>query len=278
MNPTILSLALAQSWLLPREHDANKGSFGNVLIIGSDYGMPGAVRIAAEGAARAGAGLVTVGTRAAHIVSTIAVRPEILCYGLESANDLDTLIENATFIVLGPGLGKSRWSQALFDKVMQSSLPMLIDADGLNCLAQLVPTINSRSNWILTPHPGEAARLLGITVQQVQADREQAIAQLQQRYGGVIVLKGAGTLVAMDQLSLQICLAGNPGMASAGMGDLLSGIIAGLVAQGLSLWDAARAGVMFHATAGDRAAVKQGQRGLLASDLFMELPAIVNGI
>lgn len=276
-NKETLSLKLAQSWLTPREHDANKGSFGKVLVIGGDHGMPGAVRIAAEGAARVGAGLITVATRPAHIMSTVTMRPELLCYGLESSTGLDDLIDNATVIVLGPGLGKSSWSRELFDKVMQSSLPLLIDADGLNWLAQLAPYV-PRANWILTPHPGEAARLLGITVEQVQANRELAAVQLQQKYGGIIVLKGAGTLIAMDKQPLQYCAAGNPGMASAGMGDLLSGIIAGLVAQGQRLWHAALAGVMFHATAGDRAALRLGMRGLLASDLLVELPAIVNGI
>lgn len=275
MKPTILSLALAQSWLTPRAPDANKGSFGKVLVIGGDYGMPGAVRIAAEGAARIGAGLITVATRPEHIMTTASMRPEILCYGLHSALDVDILSDNATVIVLGPGLGKSSWSKELFDKVLQSTRPLLIDADGLNWLAQLTPCVR-RDNWILTPHPGEAARLLGVTVQHVQADREQAVVQLQQRYGGVIVLKGAGTLIATDKLPVHQCVAGNPGMASAGMGDLLGGIIAGLVAQGLNLWQAALAGVMFHATAGDLAAQRLGMRGLLACDLLVELPAIIN--
>ena len=274
--PQVLTLQSVQSWLTPRSHDANKGLFGRVLVIGGDYGMPGAVRLAAEGAARVGAGLVTVATRPEHIMSTISTRPELLCYGLESpVTDLPALIANATVIVLGPGLGQSPWSKAIFDTVLQSSLPLIIDADGLNGLARTLPKV-PRQNWILTPHPGEAARLLTITVEQVQADREQAVQLLQQRYGGVIVLKGAGTLVATSNQPIQQCLAGNPGMASAGMGDLLSGMIAGLVAQGLDLWLAAQAGVMFHAEAGDRAARRHGERGLLASDLLVEIPALVN--
>jgi len=274
--PQPLRLKLVQSWLVPRSFDANKGVFGHVLVVGGDHGMPGAVRIAAEAAIRVGAGLVTVATRPEHVMSTVSTRPELLCYGLVSpVVCLDTVIARATVIVLGPGLGQSIWSKELFDKVLQSPLPLIVDADGLNWLAGMVPHMK-RDNWILTPHPGEAARLLGMTVSQVQADRVQSVQLLQQRYGGVIVLKGAGTLIATAKKPVQHCLAGNPGMASAGMGDLLSGMIAGLVAQGLDLWHAAQAGVMFHAEAGDRVALRQGQRGLLASDLLGEFPALIN--
>ena len=238
--------------------------------------MPGAVRLAAEGAARIGAGLITVATRKEHLLTTVNGRPELLCYGVESSTTaLDSLLEKASMIVLGPGLGQSVWSKRLFDKTISSSLPMLIDADGLNWLARAGGCIPSRDNWILTPHPGEAARLLGSTVHAVQADREQAAESLQKQYGGVILLKGMASLIATANEQPQRCFAGNPGMASAGMGDLLSGIIAGFVAQGLTLSQAARAGVLVHATAGDRVVARQGQRGLLASDLLLELPLLI---
>lgn len=271
-----LRLQTVQSWFAPRPMDANKGMFGHVLVVGGDFGMPGAVRLAAEAAARVGAGLVTVATRPEHVMSTVNLRPELLCYGITSPMAcLDTLINNATVIVLGPGLGKSIWSKELFDRVLKSSLPVIIDADGLNWLAHEKPQLK-RDHWILTPHPGEAARLLDMTVNEIQADRIQAVQLLQQRYGGIIVLKGAGTLIATANQHLQECLAGNPGMATAGMGDLLSGLIAGCVAQGFDLWHAAQMGVMFHAEAGDRAALKRGQRGLLASDLLSELAVLIN--
>jgi len=274
----ILTLELIQSWLLPRPHDAHKGLFGHVLVIGGDHGMPGSVRLAAEGAMRVGAGLVTVATRPAHIMSTVIGCPELLCYGVESVlSELDGLLEKASVVVLGPGLGQSSWSHQLFDKVLSCSLPLLIDADGLNCLARMDSQLVKRSNWILTPHPGEAARLLGITTEQVQSNRPQAVQLLQQRYDGVIILKGANSLIASKELPVMQCTAGNPGMASAGMGDLLSGMIGGLVAQGLSPWQATQAGVMLHATAGDRVALRQGERGLLASDLLGELSALMNG-
>ncbi len=271
-----LTLKLVQSWLTPRPRDANKGMFGHVLVIGGDHGMPGAVRLAADGAARVGAGLVTVATRPGHVISIVSTRPELLCYGIgSSADNLNALIAAASVIVLGPGLGQSIWSKKLFDKAVKSPLPLIVDADGLNWLARATPLIQ-RDNWILTPHPGEAARLLDRPVEQIQEDRALAAQLLQQRYGGVVVLKGAGTLLVTASQPIQHCLAGNPGMASAGMGDLLSGMIAGLHAQGLDLWQAARAGVMFHAEAGDRVSSKQGARGMLASDLLAEIPALVN--
>lgn len=267
-----ISMNAVQSWLKPRPLDAHKGLFGHVLVVGGDYGMPGAVRLVAEGAARIGAGLVTVVTRKAHVVAIVSGRPEILCYGVESSLAiLDSLLASATVVALGSGLGHSTWSTQLYSKIMSSSLPIILDADGLNCLANEAQRLPYRPNWVLTPHPGEAARLLGISTHEVQAAREQTVVALQQRYGGVIVLKGAGTLVATIAEPIQRCVAGNPGMATAGMGDLLGGMIAGLVAQGLSLWHAAQAGVLLHAAAGDRAKDKLGERGLLASDLLPEL-------
>ena len=258
-----LTLDLVQSWLQKRPVDAHKGMFGHVLVVGGDNGMPGAVRLAGEGALRTGGGLVTVLTRKAHICSTVAACPELLCYGVDSDTSvLDQLLEKATFIVLGPGLGQSNWSKQLFDKIIVSSLPMLIDADGLNWLSHYERTVSPRPNWILTPHPGEAARLLGISTQDVQANRRQSIQLLQTRYGGVIVLKGAASMIATTDEPIQCCFAGNPGMASAGMGDLLSGMIAGFAAQGLTLWQAAQIGVLLHAMAGDRVAKNHGERGM----------------
>ena len=276
MKAKPLNLALIQSWLPKRSPDTYKGLCGHVVVIGGDHGMPGSVRLTAEGAARVGAGLVSVITRKSHLSTTLAGRPELMGYGIESnLNLLHALIKKATVIVLGPGLGQSAWSKRLFDAVMTThhATPLIIDADGLNWLAS--QDMAPRDNWILTPHPGEAARLLNASILSLQHDRQGSAAQLQQKFGGVCVLKGHHTLIA-DPHQVHVCIAGNPGMASAGMGDLLSGIIAGLLAQQIDPWQAACAGVLVHATAADRVAENQGERGLIASDLFVELPRLIN--
>lgn len=257
----------------PRLLNSHKGDFGHVLVIGGDGGMGGAVRMAAEAAARVGAGLVTVATRAQHICTVNATRPEILCYPIQEANDLDELLQRATVIVAGPGLGQSEWGKTLYDKIVGSPLPKVMDADALNLLSQ---SPRSHSNWILTPHPGEAARLLNVTRAQVQNNRFKAIIDCQKQYGGVTILKGSGSLIRGQTPLNYICPKGNPGMATAGMGDILSGVIGGLLAQALSLHEAALAGVFIHALAGDYAATSGGERGLLASDLFPYLRHLVN--
>jgi NAD(P)H-hydrate epimerase len=176
---------------------------------------------------------------------------------------LRPLLPVSDVIAVGPGLGQGPWSQALWREVCHSAVPLVVDADALNLLAS---EPQRRADWVLTPHPGEAARLLGCTAAVVQADRPTAAGALVERYGGVCVLKGAGTLIA-DADGLWLCDRGNPGMATAGMGDVLTGIIAALRAQGLSARDAACLGVWVHAGAGDDAA-GDGEIGLMASDIF----------
>lgn len=258
--------------LAPRKCGSHKGSYGHVLVIGGDEGMAGAVRLAGEAALRVGAGLTSVATRAIHAASISAQRPELLCHAVDHVDQIRRLLEAASVVAIGPGLGQSNWSRQLWEAVLESSLPLVVDADALNLLAT---QSLRRANWILTPHPGEAARLLGCSTSQIQDDRFHAVNELHRRYGGVIVLKGAGTLVFSDGQPVAICDAGNPGMASGGMGDLLTGIIAGLIAQGLPLDAAARLGVALHTEAGDRAA-RAGQRGMLASDLLTYVRHLVN--
>ncbi len=199
--------------------------------------------------------------------------PEALIYGIAEAEDLSPLIAKTTVCIIGPGLGEDQWAQALFKEVIVSQLPMIIDASALRLLAQ---NPQHDDNWILTPHPGEAASLLNCSTRDIQRDRHQAAISLQQNYGGNIVLKGVGSLVCTDDGETYLCNAGNPGMASAGMGDVLSGVIAGLLAQGLVLAEAAKLGVWLHATAADAAAKTLGERGLLASDLMSYLHRQVN--
>lgn len=259
-----------KSWLAARPRGAHKGRNGHVLLVGGESGMAGAVLLAGRGALRAGAGLVTVATRAAHATALTAAQPELMCHGVESAKELSALAEKADVIGVGPGLGQGVWGHAMLARLLESAAPLVVDADALNLLAREPAR---RDNWVLTPHPGEAARLLGIGNDAVQADRLAAVSAIRNRYGGIAVLKGAGSLIQGARLSL--CPYGNPGMAVGGMGDVLTGVIAALIAQGLSLEDAAEAGVMIHALAGDGAA-RDGERGLLPSDLIAELRRRVN--
>ena len=175
-------------------------------------------------------------------------------------------------LAIGPGMGQDAWAAALFDMALRREMPSVLDADALNLLAR---TSLSRDCWILTPHPGEAGRLLGTDAAAVQRDRLGSANAIAARYGGTIVLKGAGTLVVTREALPTICDQGNPGMASPGMGDVLTGVIAGITAQTSDLPGAARAGVLVHAMAGDMAA-RRGERGMLATDLFTYLPTCVN--
>jgi hydroxyethylthiazole kinase-like uncharacterized protein yjeF len=256
----------------PRARCAHKGDFGHVLVIGGDHGMGGAVRLAGEAALRVGAGRVSVATRAGHAAMLAACCPELMCHGVETAAALKQLLAKATVVVAGPGLGRSSWSRALLSMLLETTLPAVLDADALNLLAR---DPQAQSRWVLTPHPGEAARLLQTDVAAIARDRFAAVAELGRRYGGVALLKGAGTLVQAEGIRPAVCGAGNPGMASAGMGDVLAGVIGGLLAQGLSLHEAALTGVCVHAAAADRAA-RGGERGLLASDVIAALRAVVN--
>lgn len=267
-----LNLDLYKRLLAPRPRTANKGDFGHVLVIGGDYGMAGAVRMAGEAAARVGAGLVSIATRPEHITIVSGMRPELMCHGIKKILDLKPLLKRATIIVLGPGLGQSTWSQQLFKQALAATQPKIIDADALNLLAK---HRRKSKDWILTPHPGEAARLLGCDTAAIQQDRMAAARTLQTKFGGTIVLKGAGTIVMGVTDIAGICTAGNPGMASGGMGDVLSGVLGGLLAQGLSLQEAAELGVCLHAQAGDQAA-QMGERGMVALDLMPHLQQLVN--
>jgi NAD(P)H-hydrate epimerase len=259
--------------LAARRRTAHKGDFGHVLVVGGASGLSGAARLAGEAAARAGAGLVSLATRPEHAALLSVARPELMCHGIEAASDLTPLLRRAGVVAIGPGLGRSAWALALLARVLEAALPLVVDADALNLLAA-DPV--SRPDWVLTPHPGEAARLLGASVAEIQRDRFAAARELQRKYGGVVVLKGAGTLVqAAGARPPAVCTEGNPGMASGGMGDVLTGLISGLLAQGQTLADAAELGVCLHGAAGDRAAAR-GERGLLASDLLAEIRPLVN--
>ncbi|MBT8089780.1 MAG: NAD(P)H-hydrate dehydratase [Gammaproteobacteria bacterium] len=264
--------ALVRDALPPRRRAAHKGDFGHVLVVGGGDGMPGAVRLCGEAALRAGAGLVSIATAPTHAAVLAATRPELMPHAVEAAADLEPLLEKADVIAFGPGLGRSDWARLLFEAVATDARAAVWDADALHWLAQQPNRADAR---IITPHPGEAGALLQKPTAEIQTDRLAAVQALQQRYGGVAVLKGSGSLISAGAEVPSICTSGNPGMASAGMGDVLTGIIAALLAQGLSLHQAALVGVEAHARAGDTAASK-GQRGLIASDLIAELRDVIN--
>jgi len=256
----------------PRQRAAHKGNFGHVLVIGGGPGMAGAVRLAGEAALRTGAGLVSLATHPEHATVVAAACPELISHPVADARQLRSLLARAGVVVIGPGLGKSGWAKALLACVLDAPQPLVVDADALNLLAA---DASRRDNWVLTPHPGEAGRLLQQSTAAVQADRFAAARALQQRYAGCVVLKGAGSIIDSEAGPVAVCSAGNPGMATAGMGDVLSGVIGGLLAQGMPLAGAALAGVCLHACAGDRAA-QRGERGLLARDVIAELRPLLN--
>lgn len=269
-----LSLETCLQSLPPRVRDAHKGDFGHVLIVGGDYGMGGACRLAGEAALRSGAGLVSIATRPEHAFMITGGCSELMCHGVQKPSDLEPLLARASVVAVGSGLGQHPWGAALWAHILASDLPLVVDADALNLLAKNPTT---RENWILTPHPGEAARLLQTKPADIAIDRMNAIEALQKRFGGIIVLKGAGTLVMSAMNTPDLCEQGNPGMATAGMGDVLTGVIVALVAQGMSLLDAARLGVVAHATAGDEAVEwGGGERGIIASDLFEGIRTCLN--
>ncbi|EIJ41051.1 yjeF-like protein, hydroxyethylthiazole kinase-related [Beggiatoa alba B18LD] len=264
--------ALCREAFARRPRNAHKGSFGHVLIIGGEQGMSGAARLAAEAAGRVGAGKVSIATRASHADVLNLTRPEIMCHGIETAKELAPLIANADVIAIGTGLGQGAWGKAMLEAIRHVEKPIVIDADALNLLAQSPFRL---TNSVITPHAGEAARLLHLSVDEVEADRFAAVQALQLRFGGLCILKGAGTLIADTQGQIAICTAGNPGMATGGMGDVLTGVIVGLLAQGFNPLQASYLGVCLHGKAGDKAAL-EGERGLLPSDLFPWLRYFVN--
>jgi NAD(P)H-hydrate epimerase len=250
--------------LAPRPRNGHKGLFGHVLVVGGDSGFGGAALLAAESCLRGGAGLVSLATRAEHVPALLARRPEVMARGVRSANEIQDLAAAADVLVLGPGVGQGAWARSLLAGLGARDKPQVWDADALNLLAAGALKAPS-DHWLVTPHPGEAARLLGCTTAQVQADRPAAALQLARRLNAVVVLKGLGSLVATPAGELHLCDRGHPAMAGAGLGDVLAGLLGALLAQGLDVAAAARLGVWLHAGAGER--LGQRGRGLAAAEL-----------
>lgn len=261
-------------WLRPRARNSHKGASGRVLCVGGDHGFGGAVLLAAEAALRTGAGLVNVATREAHVAPLLARCPEAMASAVGTDAALAGLLESADVVALGPGLGRGAWAHGLYADVLDAAPALVLDADALNLLAGAPRPLPDGT--ILTPHPGEAARLLGCSTAEVQRDRPAAVRALATRWSAVVVLKGAGTLVAAPGAVPWLIAAGNPGMATGGMGDVLTGVIAALRAQGLAPDAAAVCGALLHAAAGDVAARTGGERGLRPTDLLAALRPLAN--
>lgn len=266
-----LHAELAQRWLMPRARDAHKGDFGPMLLVGGDAGYSGAILLSAETALRAGAGVTTVACAELTAATLWLHRPELMALAVRQRADLMPALSAARVVVVGPGLGLGAWAQMLWPTLAQAGSLQVLDADGLSWLAQNPQSHPAR---VMTPHPGEAARLLNCSIVDVQRDRLAAVQALQAQYGGVVILKGAGSLISDGQRCWQ-CTAGNPGMATAGMGDVLAGLVGALLAQGVPLFEAAALGVSLHARAGDMAAAR-GERGMLASELWSPLRHLLN--
>ncbi|WP_392884970.1 NAD(P)H-hydrate dehydratase [Pseudomonas migulae] len=250
-----------------RAPTAHKGRFGHVLLIGGDHGFGGAILLSAQSALRSGAGMVSVATRCEHVPAALARIPEAMVLGTSSANQLMGLLQKVSVLVVGPGLGQAAWGRSLLSAAANAPLPQVWDADALNLLAS--QHVKLPDGCVITPHPGEAARLLGLSTADVQADRPAAAHALSKKYRAVVILKGAGSLVASPDGRLAVCHQGHPAMAAAGLGDVLAGLVGALLAQGMEAFDAACLAVWLHANAG----AQQGKsgRGLAASDL---IPAI----
>ncbi|MDX1453016.1 MAG: NAD(P)H-hydrate dehydratase, partial [Oleiphilaceae bacterium] len=273
-----LNLERLVSQIAPRRADSHKGSFGHILLIGGDHGFGGAIQLAALAASRMGPGLLSVATQLEHVNPLLACQPEVMAHAVRNIHDLGPLIEKATHIVVGPGLGQSAWSQQMLTAALQSKLPCVLDADALNLIAEERVSHEVNGSSILTPHPGEAARLLGTTTAAIQSNRLESVLALQKKYGGSVLLKGNGSLIAHASGHVRLCSDGNPGMASGGMGDVLSGMIGGLLAQGLGHELSLDLAVALHARAADEQACSHGQRGLLASDLIAPARRLLNAL
>ncbi len=264
-------------FLPARPGTAHKGHYGHVLVVGGDHGMGGAAALAARAAGRCGAGLVSLATRPEHIAGVMAQAPEVMCHAVHSGQELEPLLERPSVIVLGPGLGQQPWGEQMVQKAWASGKPLVVDADALNIISQgRVIAQPRRDDWVITPHPGEAARLLGTSNAEIQADRFAALTALQTKFGGAVLLKGSGSLAVDARNAVALCPYGNPGMASGGMGDVLSGVVGGLLAQGLGVGDSAAMAMVLHARAADMAAATGGERGLLASDLLLWIRRLAN--
>lgn len=282
--PLQITQTIAAAKLPERPGGGHKGTFGHVFVVGGSPGFTGALKLAGLGAARAGAGLVTLGVPESLMTIVGAQLLECMTFPLPESSahglalgGLDTALEfasNKEAVVLGPGCSRHPDTCAfVLEFVRKCPAPMVVDADGLNNLSSNIDVLDdAQSPVILTPHPGEMARLTGKSTSEVQSDRAGIARAFAKNHGCTVVLKGEGTIIASPGSDPYINPTGNDGMGTGGTGDVLSGVIGGLLAQGLPIADAAIAGVYAHGLAGDIAAGRKGRRGMIAGDVLEALP------
>ena len=277
-NCYILNMENHLQKISERDLNSHKGNYGHVLVIGGNTGFGGAAILTAKAVARSGAGLVSLATKPEHITAALSQCPEIMVKGINSGQDLEPYLSLPDVIVIGPGLGKNAWSEQLVQRTFweanKRTIPVVMDADSLNLFPELSLSCPLPKRLVITPHPGEASRLLNKTVGEIEKDRFGAAKELQKRFKATVVLKGSGTLICFKKGRIQIigvCEAGNPGMASGGMGDILSGLIASFIAQGLNIISATETAVDIHSKAADITALRLGQMGMLASDVLEDV-------
>ena len=278
MNPITIETKKLLRKLL-RNSESHKGDFGHVLVVAGNIGFGGAALLSSKAAIKIGAGLVSLATRSEHLQAALSFAPEVMTKPVDSGQSLENYLDFPTVICLGPGLGKDYWSEQMIYKSLENSqknkTPILIDADGLNLLPEFSKKLPLPKKIVLTPHLGEAARLLNTSVEKVKKNRVSAAKRISNKYNSVVVLKSHETLICKED-KIYICDKGNPGMATAGMGDVLSGMISGLIAQKLSLFEAACLGVDLHARAGDIYSKKNNQQSLLPTDIIDLLARVIN--
>jgi len=266
IRPAAITRKQVAAFVKPRPRDSHKGMFGTVVVIGGAAGMVGAPLLAARAALKLGAGCVHAGFLAKGAPAVDMVQPELMLH-----TALDALQVKADVLAIGCGLGQAKEAQMMLYEVLQRKIPVVVDADALNLIARdpaLQDDVHKRkAATVLTPHPGEAARLLGCSTADVQANRTGAIQMLARKFECGIVLKGADSLCATSTGRLYVNRTGNPGMSSAGMGDVLAGMVAAFIAQGLEADDAMLLAVHLHGAAGDALAERGITVGMTASDL-----------
>ena len=278
MNPITIETKKLLRKLL-RNSESHKGDFGHVLVVAGNIGFGGAALLSSKAAIKIGAGLVSLATRSEHLQAALSFAPEVMTKPVDSGQSLENYLNFPTVICLGPGLGKDYWSEQMIYKSLENTYknktPILIDADGLNLLPEFSKKLSLPKKIVLTPHLGEAARLLNTSVEKVKKNRVSAAKRISNKYNSVVVLKSHETLICKED-KIYICDKGNPGMATAGMGDVLSGMISGLIAQKLSLFEAACLGVDLHARAGDIYSEKNNQQSLLPTDIIDLFARVIN--